>query len=141
MKSRPVKSALHTFRKITPVLVGCFVIVLASCSQSPDPAAATAWHSRLPSTSGTSATAEPQRAARPLDLQVTRKMMDQLVQPDEITDDHKQLLQPLPLLNLRANHNESRIKLKGEVYYDETQENYLQAIDGGRLDIEIKFNG
>jgi len=141
MKSRPLKPALHTFRKIAPVVAGCFAIMLTGCSQSPNPAAATAWHSRVSSISGTSATAVRQAASKPLDLQVTRKMMDQLLQPNEITDVHQQLLQPLPLLNLRANHDESRIKFRGEVHYDETQENYLQAIDGGRLDIEIKFNG
>ena len=85
--------------------------------------------------------ASGRQQAQLLDLQVTRDMMDQVVEQEAASDDNDAMVLPQPFLDLRQPDNPSRIKLKGEVYYDDTQENYLQAIDGGKLDIEIKFNG
>ena len=46
-----------------------------------------------------------------------------------------------PKLKLDKPRVEPTLKFGGELYYDEKGDEYLQSIEGGRLDIEIKFEG
>lgn len=78
--------------------------------------------------------------ARPLNLELSRDMLDQLVAEDsaEVTSDR--LLASTSELNLKRYKEESRVSLNGRLFYDASQGNYIDAIDGGKIDIQIRFN-
>lgn len=75
----------------------------------------------------------------PLELGVTDHLMEEVMapNPEKIPPQAASNTQPL---NLNAAPSESRVKLKGQVFLDDNwQQDYRQAIDGGRVDIEVKF--
>jgi hypothetical protein len=67
-------------------------------------------------------------------------MLDQLVTDDGIEVDSDRLLASVNQLELRQRKQEPRISLNGRLFYDAKQENYIDAIDGGKIDIQIRFN-
>ena len=124
------------FRKI--FVTSSLVILLAACVAEPDQ------HSAVATAGPVQTVVEPSvKSASPaLNLQITREMMDQLVaeetaaMPAEQDGVHRE-----KTLDLQYKKAEPRVKLTGEVYYDEQATDYLEGIDGGRIDVEIKFNG
>ena len=82
----------------------------------------------------------PSSLVQPLDLQVSDDMMQRLVgQPDPENMQH--FMSDKPILKLDKSREEPSLKFSGELYYDDESDEYLQSIEGGRLDIEIKFEG
>ena len=76
----------------------------------------------------------------PLDLRLTPEMMEKLEGMNEQDMSSEEPVKESNMLDLKETTTESRIKLKGEIYFDETSEEYIKSIEGGKLDVEIKFN-
>ena len=73
----------------------------------------------------------------PLDLKVTEQMMEQVLEENQNVDLPENT--DSPSLNLEKKKSESRVNVKGEVYFDETQQDYMNAVEGGKIDVELRF--
>ncbi len=72
-----------------------------------------------------------------LNLKVTEQMMDQVLDENQNMDLPENA--DAPSLNLEKKKSESRVNVKGEVYFDETQQDYMNAVEGGKIDVELRF--
>lgn len=76
---------------------------------------------------------------KPLDLKLTPEMINRLpnlqspAKAGEVTTETVVIIDPDKI------KKKSTMGLSGEVFYDETSEDYLEAIDGGKINVEIKF--
>lgn len=83
---------------------------------------------------------------KPLDLDVTDEMVIQHEKTSQDINGWKKntptnasLPETESLLDLKQKSDEKRVKLKGEVFYDGNNQDYIEAIEGGKVDVEIKF--
>ena len=72
-----------------------------------------------------------------LNLKVTEQMMNQVLEENQNMDLPENA--DAPSLNLEKKKSESRVNVKGEVYFDETQQDYMNAVEGGKIDVELRF--
>ena len=93
----------------------------------------------VPSTTHSNTNTVVTERTKQLDLSITPEMIDKLVGQQANGDFNSNVENNITILNLDYKKIESRIKVDGEVFYDTTQGDYLDAIDGGRVKIEIKF--
>ena len=76
---------------------------------------------------------------QPLDLTVTQGMLNSLESDQALTNQEENKMNDQLIINLEKKKSKPVVGVSGEVFYDETSEDYLQAIDGGRINVELKF--
>lgn len=78
--------------------------------------------------------------AKPLDLTVTSEMLEKYVSQDPEMEWVANSKDRLFDTQARSSEPESPVKVRGELFYDEARGNNLDAINGGAIQLEFRFN-
>jgi len=76
-----------------------------------------------------------QQKQKPIDLTISTEMVESLNKRE------KDFLAPvvIPSTSFKSTKQESKLNLSGKVHIDDEEEDYIDAIDGGEVNVEIKF--
>jgi hypothetical protein len=71
-----------------------------------------------------------------LNLEVTHKMMDEALAVTTVSEVGVEMT---PALKLHKSKEKQRVQLKGEVLMDDAEEDYIEAVKGVVLEVEVRF--